>query len=487
MQELLAQLEPPWADHAIASVYAVLMSPRKRKELGVYFTPPHLVDHLLERLRSSGVDLSAVRIRDPAAGGAAFLVPVARLMVREWADRGMSETGIIRQLRGRLVGREIDRGLARLANALVRRMLVRECGFHRAGVSGLELVKVGDSLVAKDDPIDHEVGNPPYLRLNQSKQLKWVGQFRDIASGRLNLYSMFVWRALCNLAPGGLLGYVLPASFLSGPEFSTFRRRILEVADVVAIDVVEKRTDVFLDVIQDACFLVLRRRHVTGVPDHGSPSRTSSGVVRAHGEFIPRGYVDLSASGGPWVLPGDKPEQPAVRLVDYGYKGMVGYLVANRQGERLFRRNADGRVPLLWAKCITPDGRFDFERGRSATKANGRGFVSVPVAAPYVVRRACVLVQRTSSRSQIRRLVAAALPRSFVRRHGGVVAENHVIVLVPNRAGAVSPTVLARVINGPAANAAFARICGTASISVRVLEQLSLPPPSDIDGMSRDA
>jgi adenine-specific DNA-methyltransferase len=59
---------------------------------------------------------------------------------------------------------------------------------------------------------------------------------------------------------GGLVGYVIPASFLGGPEFSSFRKRVLQLAEVLVVDLIEKRSDVFLDAIQDACFVILRRR-----------------------------------------------------------------------------------------------------------------------------------------------------------------------------------------------------------------------------------
>jgi adenine-specific DNA-methyltransferase len=285
---------------------------------------------------------------------------------------------------------------------------------------------------------------------------------------------MFVRRALDEVPPGGLIGHILPASFLGGPEFSAFRRRIMQLADVLVLDLVEKRRGVFLDALQDASFVVLRRR---SVPVENPPAATSSSGVLLHlGEFISPGRAALPADGFPWSLPGDGPSDAAT-LADYGYQGHVGYLVANRQSERLYRHPAKGRLPLAWASCVTPDGVFDFDRGRHARKAGGRGFVSVPKSAAYAIRVPCVLVQRTSSSSQSRRLTAAAVPEEFLRRHGGMVGENHVIILVPTRVDALAPAELAAILNGPQANAMLARICGSASISVRVLESMPLPRP----------
>lgn len=255
--EMLAQLAPPWADHAIASVYAVLMPSQRRKRLGVYFTPPHLVDHLLRRMYAFGLDPAEHRLRDPSAGGAAFLVPLARKMVSSWLSEGVFPGEIVTRLRARLHGREIESGLASVANALLHRMLVSELGISADLISDLSVVKVGDSLCVGDPgDSDHELSNPPYLRLDAEEQRRWRERFIDIASGRLNLYAMFIRRALDQVPPNGLIGHILPASFLGGPEFSAFRRRIMQLADVLVLDVVEKRRGVFLDAIQDACFVV---------------------------------------------------------------------------------------------------------------------------------------------------------------------------------------------------------------------------------------
>lgn len=474
IEKAFAQLTPAWSDYAVATVYALLMPHRRRKALGVYFTPPPLVDHLLERVSQQGEVLHYHKIRDPAAGGAAFLVPLARRAAAAWCAEGVSKRQILGRLQSRLSGQELDRGLASVANALIRRMLQREFGFSADQVRALRLVRVGDRL---KQPLSfrhhHEIGNPPYLRLGAEAHVVWREQFADIANGRLNLYAMFVRRALEEVPPNGIVAHILPASFVGGPEFAKFRVRVLQLADVLAIDMLDQRVRVFLDAIQDACFLVLRRRVApVAVPPH---SVASSGRVGAGGEFTALGLARLQPNGLPWVLPGERSRGATVTLADCGYKATIGNVVANRESERLFKRPARDRVPLAWAKSIRVDGVFDFDRGRRAENARGRGFVEVPLDAPYVCRKPCVLVQRTSSSSQTRRVVAAAVPRAFLREHGGIAGENHVIVLVPTRRDALEPALLARMLNSTEASVELGRVCGSAAISVRVLEKVRLP------------
>jgi len=470
----LRRLAPAWRDHAIACVYAILMPGDRRKRLGAYFTPPHLVDHLISRLTDLGLDLTQDRLRDPAAGGAAFLVPLARRKVKSWRDADVADDEILTRLPAQLFGREIDPDLATLANALVRRMLTDEFHIQAAGIAALEIVATGDSLdqeFARDHAVDHEIGNPPYLRLPRALLTERQAEFEDIASGRLNLYAMFLRRAVDHVPPGGLVGYVIPASFLGGPEFTTFRSRMDELAEVLVVDIIEKRSDVFLDATQDACFVVLRRRGKA--PNDGERATVSSGVLRADGSFSLVGRAVVEPGGEPWRLPGEDQEGTAT-LLTWGYRGAIGYLVANRQSERLHAEPGLGRYPLVWAKAIAPDGVFDFDRGR---KHRGKGWVDAPATAPYIIRTECVAVQRTSSRGQKRRIAAALIPAGFLQAHGGVVAENHVILLVPREGEAWDGQALAEALNDPAASEQLDRMCGSASISVRLLEKLRLPRP----------
>ncbi|MBX3447888.1 MAG: N-6 DNA methylase [Parvibaculaceae bacterium] len=471
---LLQSLSPAWADHAIASIYALLMSNDRRKNLGAYFTPPHLVDHLVSQLQAHGVDVVEHRLRDPAAGGAAFLVPLARLKTAAWRAQKLSDREIVARLQRHLIGREIDRDLATIANALVRRMLVDEFKIDRSLAAKVRLVRVGDSLnpkAAAKDRIDHEVGNPPFLRLKNNDARAKRAIFSEMVSGRLNLYALFVRRALEEVPAEGTVGYVIPASFLGGPEFEAFRRRVLQLAEVLVIDQIEMRDDVFLDAIQDACFIVLRRRTTpVAMP---ALAQAASGVLHRNGKFSESGTAEIAADGAAWRLPGLEQPQPTT-LKEWGYRATIGYLVPNRQPERLHKRSAKGRYPLIWAKSITTEGRLDFDRGAAF---KGHGWVDAPSDAPYIIRTPCVAIQRTSSRGQKRRLNAAPIFKSFVARHGGIIAENHVIILRPLHSDAASPRALAAALNQPLASAQLDRICGSASISARLLESLPLPAP----------
>ena len=472
IKALAEGLEPAWADFAAASVYAALMGREKRKSLGAYFTPPGLVDYLLERAEHFGASLENDRIRDPAAGGAAFIVPIARAMVRKWRSAGHDDRQIVAKLATQLMGREIDPGLARIANTLLRRCLVQEYGIGEALVAELTLIENGDSLAADGEaPATHEIGNPPFLRLAARDTPGEGNRFDDIAAGRLNLYSVFVRRGLDALGAGGILAYIIPASFIGGPEFKQFRLRVRQLAEVLAVDIIDGRKAIFADVTQDTCVLVLKRRdtELAVVEETTAVSQKVGG----NGEVISSGTLTLPAGDQPWKLDGEA-EGMGSTLAEWGYVPRIGYLVSNRQPERMHKDAGPQRVPLVWAKSIGQDGVFDHHKGASL---RGFGWVDAPEGAAYVVRTGCVAIQRTSARGQRRRITAAVIPNDFIRANGGVVAENHVIMLIPTRPDAAPLAALAEALNSAEVSAQLDRMCGSASIPAKLLSVLPLPKP----------
>ena len=89
---------------------------------------------------------------------------------------------------------------------------------------------------------------------------------------------------------------------------------------------------------------------------------------------------------------------------------------------------------------------------------------------------ACILLQRTTSKEQSRRLVAALLPKAFLASHGGAIVENHLNMIKANSSEpAVNPEVMTFVLNSYAADNAFRCISGSVAVSAFELQELPLP------------
>ena len=243
----------------IASLYALLMPKVRRRRLAAYFTPPHLAHYAIKVLVEAGIKPGQHRILDPASGGAAFLVPLAARIAAQAHQRGARAKTILQSINDTLHGVEIDAGLAKLSRALLTDLLDAE--IETSGVKLDGLVDRANTLEL-DRPetlYDAVIGNPPYGRiLRPSISLR--KRYRPVISdGYVNLYALFVEQALQWVRPGGIICLIIPMSFVGGPYFAALRKRILEKASVLRLDLIDKRSDVFLDVLYDLCVIVLRR------------------------------------------------------------------------------------------------------------------------------------------------------------------------------------------------------------------------------------
>jgi adenine-specific DNA-methyltransferase len=139
---------------------------RNVDQLGQVFTPPEVVDFMLDLCRNSG------RVLEPAAGDGAF--------VRLLRERGREHVAI-----------EID---------------------PRVAPAGAEVRDFFDYPLSEQ--FDTIVGNPPYVRfqdvaVDTRKRLK-----SDFFDGRSNLFLFFIEKCVRHLKPGGELVFIVPREFI---------------------------------------------------------------------------------------------------------------------------------------------------------------------------------------------------------------------------------------------------------------------------------
>jgi adenine-specific DNA-methyltransferase len=134
-------------------------------------------------------------------------------------------------------------------------------------------------------------------------------------------------------------------------------------------------------------------------------------------------------------------------------------------------------IPLIWAVAIRPDGTADYEYMRARTQGHR---VTVDPEVSYVMRKPCLIVQRTANRKQRRRINVAVIDKKFLETVGPFVAENHVIVLRPPEDMSIKQLRdMAKVLNSQEMTSLYDRICGTASVSIKTLLAMKLPSVVD--------
>ena len=475
-------------DYAVSSAYALLIGHDRRKELSAYFTPPALAAATIEAARPF-LEQSDAAVLDPACGGGSFLVPMARAMIKYRMLCGDDATQACRTTIAQIHGIEVDPGLAKLSATLLAVAIAREFSIEP---DANDVVRAEDALSATlEARFSLIIGNPPYSKVwcAGAARARVLAGKADLG-GHTNLYALFVLRALDWLKPAGGLAFVLPTSFIAGPYYQGLREEILERANVVRIDMHQQRENLFIDAIQDVCLLVLQR--------HGGGCERNDcyelGQIDADGRRTVLGTASTGPGGESWVVPAAgaprsnkghfslTTSRPAAVIAGYGYRVRVGKVVPKRERAQLFAHRGEGRLPVLWASDIRPNGEFKFQGG-SRTASSAWYLPPLGAKLSYVSRGRCVIVQRTANSEQRRRLNASAVTPEFAAEHAehGYVAENHVIVIEPAvPIPVVPPEQLAALLNSEVVSKRFSAVAGSYSISAKLLARLALPQAGDL-------
>lgn len=484
MGRLAASMDAEMAAYLIGTTYTVMLPEDYRSRYGVFYTPPVLASRLLDLAESAGTDFSTAKILDPACGGGAFLAPLARRMATKLSH--LSPIERLRHIETHLHGYEIDPFSAWVSQVLVEMALKND--IEAAGRPLAKLVDVCDSLQTPETQFnryDLVIGNPPYgrIKLEPERRAHWARSLY----GHANLYGLFTDLAVRLVAQEGIIAFVTPTSFLGGQYFQALRGVLGRETPPVAFDFVASREGVFADALQEAMLAVYRkqstRRQVA--VSYLSVRETGQLSITRNGDYpLPE---DPTTS---WILPRKQELDELVRscsllthrLADLGYTVATGPLVWNRHKEKLHQTKQNGCIPLIWAECINSSGTGEFSFSVTS-KNHSAWFKPGPKDEANIVREPCVLLQRTTSLEQPRRLIAAELPKEFIDAHGGAVTiENHVNMVRPikNQKPIVSARVIAALLNTETVDQVFRCINGSTAVSAYELESMPLPPPEVI-------
>jgi len=484
-----AQVDPVTAGYFVGTTYAAAIPRELRAQLGVYYTPPALAARLLDQATAAGIDWSVCSVLDPACGGGAFLAPVAERILKALSH--LEPVALLDTLATRVRGYEIDPVAAWMSQVFLEAMVLP---ISRAAGRRLPVVvEVRNSLVyeSAQTAFDLVVGNPPYGRITLSRRVR--ARYAKGLYGHANLYGLFLDLALRWVRPGGVIAYVTPTSFLAGEYFKNLRAMLVRTAPPLTVDFIAARKGVFDEVLQETLLATYRRL----CTDHGVCATRAASVsfVTPIDETVLRvtpagSFVLPDEPSSPWLVPREAAQGALIerlrqmphRLADWGYEVSTGPLVWNRHKTQLREHKGAGCLPLVWAEAVRPDGRFLLR----TTKANHRPYFKPRTDDGWlVIKDPCVLVQRTTAKEQPRRLVAAVLPVSLIREHGGAVVENHLNMIRPTRPSpVVAPSTLTAFLNSAAADRVFRCLSGSVAVSAYELQALPLPPPDNLDELA---
>lgn len=475
--KLIAEFPVEDAGYLIGSIYTVMLPSSLRATLGAYYTPPPLVTRLLDLAESSGFDFCNGTAIDPACGGGAFLAPIAMRMIERMPKASAEWT--LKSISKRLRGIEIDPFAAWMSSVILEASILPLCVEAKKRLPNL--ITVGDALAVTDQgQFDLVIGNPPYGKVTLSAELRRT--YGRSLYGHANLYGLFTDLALRLTSSSGIVAYLTPTSFLGGQYFKALRKLLTDESTVQAIDFISDRDGVFDDVLQETLLTTYKKnlKNKSAIVSLVMPKGLNSAKV------VKVGKVKVPNSGEPWILPRNSMDASFIanlakmptRLCDLGYSVSTGQLVWNRHKDQLRSISSKSTLPLIWAESVTNEG-FKF----SSARRNHVPYISIAINQPHLVTRdSCVLLQRTTSKEQSRRLIAALLPQSFLDKHGGAVVENHLNIIYSEGLdiAAVRPQTICALLSTEAVDRAFRGISGSVAVSAYELNALPLPTVDQI-------
>ena len=337
-------------------------------------------------------------------------------------------------------------------------------------------------------PFDVVIGNPPYGKTHLTGPQRQY--FASSLYGHANTYSLFIHLGVELLKPDGVLGYVVPASMLSGLYFQNLRQYLAEYCRFRAIVQFDQREGIFEAVLQEVMLLVLQRGQPT------EPYTVRVATVQRESQLadwntfsqlvqqVPSEAV-LRQSGGYRMIhlptcPGidtiyAKYEKHGVPLTDasVGYVAKTGPIVWNRLKSHLRDEPVEDTLPLVWANNVSSyhfaaignrDRRFGYLLRNERTT-------------PLVTHGPCLLVQRTTAKEQRRRIVAA-FPLGWEHAAGSFFVENHLNLVVPVK-GVVPlpPEVVLALLNSRLFDFIFRTFNGNTQVSATELNVMRCAAP----------
>jgi len=271
-------------------------SQETRKESGIYYTPPYVVDYIVKNtlgvllLGKTPDEVAKIRVLDPACGSGSFLIKTfdyfsdyykeeneriraeKERRVREYLKSNGNqlsldfENGVTDEYRdveydilvNNIHGVDLDEQACEIAavNLMLKGL---RAGGRMPLVLG-ETIKVGNSLISggaelseyfgdewRDkkpfnweeefgaEGFDVVVGNPPYGIVFGENEKAFIEDRCPTFKRNNDVFVAFIERGIALLKPGGLFSFIVPNTFLTGPYFNKLKEHILDTTKIIKV------------------------------------------------------------------------------------------------------------------------------------------------------------------------------------------------------------------------------------------------------------
>lgn len=328
-----------------------------RKSLGQYFTPKSIRKRLINKLPNKK---ASPKVLDPACGTGEFLITVKKHFKKP-----------------KLYGWEIDNKLTKKAKKVVPTANIEKT----------------DTLKKKiKQKYDFIIGNPPYYEFKPKKEIK--KEYKEILNGRVNIYSLFIYKGIKLLKKGGYLAFVVSPSMNNGAYFSKLRKFIIKNCNIEYLSVLQS-PELFQGALQSVMLLILKK-----------------GKNKGDYIFKKNGILIFSEKANYLK----KIFKNNTTLHNLNYRVRTGKLVWN-ENKDILTNKSKGNVTIIWSHNITKKG-LKLKNNKKPQFAKTNDYSTGPAIA----------TNRIIGRPGKAKLKAAFIPKKME-----FIAENHTNIIYPSQ------------------------------------------------------
>lgn len=222
----------------------------KRKEQGIYYTPPYIVDYIVRNTlgellkRKTPKDVEKIRVLDPACGSGSFLIKAFDVLNEFWRHKdkdyaqskidttgyGVTYTKKVNILENNIFGVDLDKQAVEIAqlNLLLK---IAEKG-HRLPLLQ-QNIRIGNSLIddsriignkalrweeefkqiMDEGGFDVVIGNPPWGADISAIEKSYLSNKYDVGKQNMNSFELFLKQSIRLLKEGGGYWVFNPSEF----------------------------------------------------------------------------------------------------------------------------------------------------------------------------------------------------------------------------------------------------------------------------------
>jgi adenine-specific DNA-methyltransferase len=415
-----------------ASDYLESLTVDQRRANGQIYTPSRLVDFILDcagYTPSQAIDIGAVL--DPACGAGAFLeravLAVARRLRRLGHDiaEPPGRRIFLETVGSQLHGVDVDPQACALARRAVQSAVLALTpgelpdDYFAANVVNADFLI--DPAVDALSPVtgggfDFIVGNPPYVsatRIGDSYKRALRRRFAT-ASGRLDLYTVFIERSLVLLSKGGRLALITPDKFLISQTARALRGFIISRSSVRTIAQFQSHK-VFRHAATVPCVTVLERE--------GAPADIQ--ILQCGDRPTKNGRVDILSrslfphaqlSSAPWQI-------KTAALLEFASRVQVGHPTLSDRTIRVSAGPATGRDGLY---VLPQDSGVEIEPELLRPAVRGRDLDAYHIENPKL-KVLLPYVFSSTGESNLVSLSAFPKARRYLERHRADLERRHCV------------------------------------------------------------